>query len=75
MRMLTYKFLSTIIDDLFAFIIKMPTLHRIACFRDDVIFVIFLYQKVNLPCAVCVCVVCVLVCLSAAVVLHRKCAP
>lgn len=31
-------------DDLFAFVIKMPLLHRIACFRDDLIFVIFLYQ-------------------------------
>lgn len=32
--MLTYRFLNTIIDDLFAFIIKMPTMHRLACFRD-----------------------------------------
>ncbi len=23
----------------------MPTLHRLACLRDDVIFVIFLYQR------------------------------
>ncbi len=44
-RQMTYKFLNTIIDDLFAFVIKMPTLHRIACFRDDVIFMIFLYQR------------------------------
>ena len=29
----------------FAFIIKMPTLHRLACFRDDIIFLIYLYQK------------------------------
>ena len=34
----------TKVDDLFAFVIKMPLLHRIACFRDDIIFVIFLYQ-------------------------------
>jgi hypothetical protein len=40
-----YKALNTFIDDLFAFIIKMPWLHRIACFRDDVIFFIYLYQK------------------------------
>lgn len=33
-RMLAYKALNTFIDDLFAFIIKMPTLHRLACFRD-----------------------------------------
>jgi hypothetical protein len=35
-KALTYKFLTTIIDDLFAFVVKMPTLHRIAVFRDDV---------------------------------------
>eukprot|EP00002_Diphylleia_rotans_P034863 TRINITY_DN7532_c0_g1_i2.p1 TRINITY_DN7532_c0_g1~~TRINITY_DN7532_c0_g1_i2.p1 ORF type:complete len:531 (-),score=128.18 TRINITY_DN7532_c0_g1_i2:107-1699(-) len=29
-----YKALNTFIDDLFAFIIKMPTLHRLSCFRD-----------------------------------------
>ncbi|KAJ3336251.1 hypothetical protein HDU93_003361 [Gonapodya sp. JEL0774] len=40
-----YKALNTFIDDLFAFIIKMPTLHRLACFRDDIIFVIYLYQR------------------------------
>jgi len=44
-RMLTYKALNTVIDDLFAFIIKMPTLHRLACFRDDIVFGIFLYQR------------------------------
>ena len=36
--------LNTIVDDLFSFCISMPTLHRLACFRDDVIFVIYLYQ-------------------------------
>jgi hypothetical protein len=40
-----YKALNTFIDDLFAFIIKMPTLHRMSCFRDDLIFVVFLYQR------------------------------
>ena len=44
-RMLTYKFFGTIIDDLFAFIVKMPTLHRIAAFRDDIVFVVYLYQR------------------------------
>lgn len=39
-----YKALNTFIDDLFAFIIKMPTLHRMSCFRDDIVFAIFLYQ-------------------------------
>ena len=36
-RQMTYKFLNTIIDDLFAFVIKMPTLHRLSVFRDDVV--------------------------------------
>merc|ERR1712176_1407188 len=44
-RMLTYKALNTFIDDLFAFVIKMPTLYRLGCFRDDIIFFIYLYQK------------------------------
>jgi hypothetical protein len=44
-RMLTYKFINTFIDDLFAFVIKMPTLYRLGCFRDDIVFFIFLYQK------------------------------
>lgn len=37
-RMLTYKFINTFIDDLFAFVIRMPTMYRIGCFRDDIIF-------------------------------------
>jgi len=44
-RMLTYKALNTFIDDLFSFLITMPTLHRLSCFRDDIIFFIYLYQK------------------------------
>jgi len=40
-----YKALNTFVDDLFAFIIRMPTLHRVACFRDDIVFLIFLYQR------------------------------
>ena len=44
-RAMMYKFFNTFIDDLFAFTIKMPILHRLATFRDDVIFFIYLYQK------------------------------
>ena len=44
-RTLTYRFLNTIIDDLFSFIITMPMMHRISCFRDDIIFVVYLYQR------------------------------
>lgn len=41
---MTYKFLNTFIDDLFAFTIRMPLLHRLATLRDDVIFFVYLYQ-------------------------------
>lgn len=44
-RTLIYRFLNTIVDDIFAFIIVMPTLRRIAAFRDDVIFLIYMYQR------------------------------
>lgn len=33
-RMLTYKALNTFIDDLFAFVIRMPMMYRIGCLRD-----------------------------------------
>ena len=44
-KAMTYKFLNTFIDDLFAFTIKMPTLHRLATLRDDVIFFVYIYQS------------------------------
>eukprot|EP00270_Netrium_digitus_P009946 TRINITY_DN3061_c0_g1_i4.p1 TRINITY_DN3061_c0_g1~~TRINITY_DN3061_c0_g1_i4.p1 ORF type:complete len:659 (-),score=205.23 TRINITY_DN3061_c0_g1_i4:323-2212(-) len=44
-RQMTYRFLNTIIDDLFAFVIKMPMLHRLSVFRDDIIFLIYIYQR------------------------------
>lgn len=44
-RQMTYKFLNTIIDDLFAFVIKMPLLHRLSVFRDDAVFLIYIYQR------------------------------
>ncbi|KAI9320947.1 cleft lip and palate transmembrane protein 1-domain-containing protein [Dichotomocladium elegans] len=44
-KTLMYKSLNTFIDDLFAFVIKMPTLHRLACLRDDVVFFVYLYQR------------------------------
>ena len=44
-RVLIYKSLNTFIDDLFSFIIRMPTMARLSCFRDDVIFFVYLYQR------------------------------
>merc|ERR1719209_1119080 len=43
--MMTYKALNTFIDDIIAFVIKMPTMYRLGCFRDDIVFFIFLYQR------------------------------
>ncbi|XP_054278631.1 lipid scramblase CLPTM1L-like [Macrosteles quadrilineatus] len=44
-RSFMYKAFNTFIDDVFAFIITMPTAHRLACFRDDVVFLVYLYQR------------------------------
>ncbi|XP_022091942.1 cleft lip and palate transmembrane protein 1-like protein [Acanthaster planci] len=44
-RAFMYKAFNTFIDDMFAFIITMPTAHRLACFRDDIVFVLYLYQR------------------------------
>jgi len=43
-KVFIYKAFNTFIDDVFAFIIKMPMSHRIACFRDDLVFFCYLYQ-------------------------------
>jgi len=44
-RAFMYKAFNTFIDDVFAFIITMPTAHRVACFRDDAVFLVYLYQR------------------------------
>jgi len=44
-RVFIYKAISTFIDDLFAFLIRMPTMHRLRVFRDDLVFIIYLYQR------------------------------
>lgn len=44
-RAFTYKALNTFVDDVAAFIVDMPWMHRLACFRDDVIFICYLYQR------------------------------
>ncbi|KAF5920962.1 hypothetical protein HPG69_006257 [Diceros bicornis minor] len=41
----TYKAFNIFIDDDFAFIITMPTSHELACFRDNVVFLVDLYQQ------------------------------
>merc|ERR1712183_681021 len=41
----TYKAMNTFIDDVFAFLIDMPLMHRLSCFRDDIIFFVYVYQR------------------------------
>lgn len=48
-RVLCYRTLNTFVDDLFSFVIRMPTMARISCFRDDVVFFIYLYQRWMYP--------------------------
>ncbi|GAM25557.1 hypothetical protein SAMD00019534_087320, partial [Acytostelium subglobosum LB1] len=44
-KVFMYRALNTFIDDLFAFIIKMPLMHRLSCLRDDIVFIVYLYQR------------------------------
>jgi hypothetical protein len=39
-----YKIFNTFIDDIFAFIVKMPLKHKIMTLRDDLVFFGFVYQ-------------------------------
>ena len=54
-RALMYKAFNTFIDDVFSFIIHMPTAHRLACLRDDVVFIIYLYQRWCVQMCACAC--------------------
>ena len=40
---------NTFIDDLFAFIIRMPAMARMSCFSDDVVFIVYLWQRYLYP--------------------------
>merc|ERR1712061_376193 len=44
-RALTYKAMNTFVDDIAAFLIDMPMMHRLSCFRDDIIFFVYIYQR------------------------------
>jgi len=44
-KFLVCRFFTTFIDDLFAFIIKMPTMHRLSVFRDDIVFLVYIWQR------------------------------
>ncbi|PHJ20351.1 cleft lip and palate transmembrane protein 1 protein [Cystoisospora suis] len=42
---LGYQFTNTFIDDVFSCFIRMPKMHRMSVFRDDVVFIVFLIQR------------------------------
>lgn len=44
-KALIYKSLNTFVDDVASFLIDMPWMHRLSCFRDDIIFFCYLYQR------------------------------
>merc|ERR1711920_1195015 len=44
-RALSYKAMNTFVDDVAAFLIDMPIMHRLSCFRDDIVFFVYLYQR------------------------------
>jgi len=48
-RVMAYKAFNTFIDDAFALLVSMPLHHKIACLRDDVVFLVFLYQRYLYP--------------------------
>lgn len=39
-----FRTVNTFVDDLFAFVIPMPTLTRLSAFRDDIVFVVLMWQ-------------------------------
>ena len=43
-RVFVYKIFNTFVDDVFAFLIEMPLKHKIMTLRDDIVFIIFLFQ-------------------------------
>ena len=40
---------NTFVDDVFACMIDMPTTHRLATLRDDLVFFVYLYQRMIYP--------------------------
>ena len=44
-RVMSYKAFNTFVDDAFAILVSMPMHHKLACLRDDAVFVVFLVQR------------------------------
>ncbi|OEH74628.1 cleft lip and palate transmembrane protein [Cyclospora cayetanensis] len=44
-RVLCCQFVNTFVDDVAAYVIRMPKMHRMSVFRDDIVFLILMYQR------------------------------
>jgi len=44
-NVLFYQGINTFIDDLFSLLIRMPQMHKMSVFRDDIVFVIYHFQR------------------------------
>lgn len=44
-KSLVYRSLNTVMDDFFAMLVRLPTLHRVSVFRDDLVLLIYLCQR------------------------------
>ncbi|KAL8433500.1 hypothetical protein Efla_005454 [Eimeria flavescens] len=44
-RVLCCQFVNTFVDDVAAYVIRMPKMHRMSVFRDDIVFLIMMYQR------------------------------
>eukprot|EP00920_Eleutheroschizon_duboscqi_P031689 GHVT01076349.1.p1 GENE.GHVT01076349.1~~GHVT01076349.1.p1 ORF type:complete len:189 (-),score=30.39 GHVT01076349.1:44-610(-) len=42
---LFYQFVNTFVDDVFALVMRMPDMHRMSVVRDDVVFIVFIFQR------------------------------
>ena len=45
-RTLIYRFIETVIDDFYVFLVTTPLLHKVMVFREDVIFLLYIYQRI-----------------------------
>lgn len=45
-RTLVYRFIETVIDDFYVFLVTTPLLHKVMVFREDVIFLLYIYQRI-----------------------------
>jgi hypothetical protein len=45
-KTLVYRFIETIIDDFYVFMVTTPLLQKVMVFREDIIFLLYIYQRI-----------------------------